>query len=156
MKFQMKFSFSNSSATVLINSLSNLRNEHNPTKRMNLSIGASIQEVDFNIILDLIRISYNRINLNLEEVDIVEMINRHQPTLDALRQPQKEIEGNYGRKIYSKENETLIQEIARLGQSFVVDRMMEIEGAFLDFKPTLFEIAQEEDDYELIKLVMDK
>jgi hypothetical protein len=33
---------------------------------------------------------------------------------------------------------------------------MKIDGVFLDFKPTLFEIAQEEDDYELIKLVMDK
>ena len=38
-KFQMKFKFSNSSAAVLINSLSNLRNETDPTKRMNLSIG---------------------------------------------------------------------------------------------------------------------
>jgi hypothetical protein len=85
MKFQMRFKFSNSSASVLINSLSNLRNEHNPVKRMNLSIGSSIQEVDFNIILDLIRISYNRINLNLEDVDIAEMIMRHPPTLEALK-----------------------------------------------------------------------
>lgn len=84
-KFQMKFKFSNSSASVLINSLSNLRMETNPTKRMSLSIGSSIQEVDFPIILDLIRISYNRINLDLEQVNIKEMILRHQPTLDALK-----------------------------------------------------------------------
>jgi hypothetical protein len=64
-KFQMKFKFSNSSAAVLINSLSNLRDEKEGKKRMNLSIGESINEVDFPIILDLIRISYNRINLDL-------------------------------------------------------------------------------------------
>lgn len=64
-KFQMKFKFSNSSAAVLINSLSNLRDEKEAKKRMNLSIGESINEVDFPIILDLIRISYHRINLDL-------------------------------------------------------------------------------------------
>jgi hypothetical protein len=83
-KFQMKFKFSNSTAAVLINSLSNLRVEGDPSKRMNLSIGKSIDEVDFPIIMDLIRISHKRINLNLEEVDIVAMVNRSRATLEEL------------------------------------------------------------------------
>lgn len=86
-KFQMKFKFSNSSASVLINSLSNLRNEKDPKKRMNLSIGESINEVDFPIIMDLMRISHNRINLDVSEVDIKGMINRSKVTLDEIKSP---------------------------------------------------------------------
>ena len=80
----MKFKFSNTSAAVLINSLSNLRVEADATKRMNLSIGKSIDEVDFPIIMDLMRISHKRINLNLEEVNIYEMITRSAQTMEEL------------------------------------------------------------------------
>ena len=81
----MKFKFSNTSAAVLINSLSNLRVEADATKRMNLSIGKSIDEVDFPIIMDLMRISHKRINLNLEEVNIYEMITRSAQTMEELQ-----------------------------------------------------------------------
>lgn len=84
-KFQMKFKFSNSSAAVLINSLSNLRNEDDPKKRMNLMIGESIDEVDFPIIMDLMRISHGRINLDLSEVNIKAMALRSKVTLEELR-----------------------------------------------------------------------
>lgn len=80
----MKFKFSNSTAAVLINSLSNLRVEGDPTKRMNLSIGKSIDEVDFPIIMDLMRISHKRINLNLEDVDITAMVTRSRATLEEF------------------------------------------------------------------------
>jgi len=80
----MKFKFSNSTAAVLINSLSNLRIEDDPLKRMNLSIGKSIEEVDFPILMDLMRISHKRINLNLEDVDIQEMVTRSHVTFEEL------------------------------------------------------------------------
>lgn len=95
-KFQMKFKFSNSSAAVLINSLSNLRNEKNHKKRMNLSIGESINEVDFPIIMDLMRISNNRINLDLSEVDIKAMVKRSKATLDDLKSKQKILKNSRG------------------------------------------------------------
>ena len=84
-KFQMKFRFSNSSADVLINSLSNLRNETEPSKRMNLSIGSSINSIDFPILMDLMRISKNRINLNLAEVDIKDIVKRSKKSLEELK-----------------------------------------------------------------------
>jgi hypothetical protein len=80
----MKFKFSNSTAAVLINSLSNLRVEGDSSKRMNLSIGKSIDEVDFPIIMDLMRIAHKRINLNLDEVDIKSMVTRSAATLEEL------------------------------------------------------------------------
>ena len=81
----MKFRFSNSSADVLINSLSNLRNETEPSKRMNLSIGSSINSIDFPILMDLMRISKNRINLNLAEVDIKDIVKRSKKSLEELK-----------------------------------------------------------------------
>ena len=43
----MHFRFSNSSCATLVNSLSNLRDEKDPKKRMDLKIGESLNEVDF-------------------------------------------------------------------------------------------------------------
>jgi hypothetical protein len=70
-KFQMHFRFSNSSAAVLINSLSNLRDEKNASKRMDLKIGESFNDVDFPLVMDLVLIAHNRINLDLSEVDML-------------------------------------------------------------------------------------
>lgn len=100
----MKFKFSNSSAAVLINSLSNLRVEADASKRMNLSIGKSIDEVDFPIIMDLMRISHKRINLNLEDVDIDAMVNRSQTTLEELQGPQRVLLNARGQEYNSLEN----------------------------------------------------
>jgi len=108
---------------------------------MNLSIGESINEVDFPIIMDLMRISNNRINLDLSEVDIKAMVKRSKATLDDLKSKQKILKNSRGIEYYSVKNQTLIQEIARLGQSSVVTDIMDIEGVNTDFKPTLFEIA---------------
>jgi len=104
----MKFRFSNSSAAVLINSLSNLRNETDPSKRMNLSIGSSINAIDFAILMDLMRISKNRINLNLSEVDIVDMVKRSKETLNELKSEQKELKNSRGQVYYSLENQTIL------------------------------------------------
>jgi len=80
----MHFKFSNSSCETLINSLSNLRNEDDPNKRMTLKIGESLNEVDFPLILDLMIISNNRINLDLSEVAILDTLNRNQNTIKEL------------------------------------------------------------------------
>ena len=73
-KFQMHFRFSNSSCATLINALSNLREEKDPKKRMQLKIGESLNDVDFLLILDLMVISNRRINLDISDVDILTLI----------------------------------------------------------------------------------
>jgi len=70
----MHFRFSNSSCATLITSLSNLRDEKDPKKRMDLKIGESLNDVDFNLLLDLMVISNNRINLDISEVDMLAII----------------------------------------------------------------------------------
>ena len=61
---------------------------------------------------------------------------------------------NKGTEYYSLENQTLLQEIARLDQCCVVKAIIDIDDVNIDFKPTLFDIAQEINSYDLIKLVM--
>lgn len=70
-RFQMHFKFSNSSCATLITSLSNLKDERDPMKRMDLKIGESINEVDFSMLLDLMVIGKGRINLDISEVDVL-------------------------------------------------------------------------------------
>ena len=70
----MHFRFSNSSCATLINALSNLREEKDPKKRMQLKIGESLNDVDFLLILDLMVISNRRINLDISDVDILTLI----------------------------------------------------------------------------------
>ena len=67
----MHFKFSNSSCATLITSLSNLKDERDPMKRMDLKIGESINEVDFLMLLDLMVIGKGRINLDISEVDVL-------------------------------------------------------------------------------------
>jgi hypothetical protein len=86
LKFKMNFRFSNSSCSVLISSLSNLKKEKDPKKRMILKVGESINEVDFPLIMDLMRVSNNRINLDLEDVDIKAMVLRSEETLKLLKE----------------------------------------------------------------------
>lgn len=52
---------------------------------MLLSIGESLNNVDFDLIMDLMRITQNRINLDLSDVNIKAMIMRSPETLEALK-----------------------------------------------------------------------
>lgn len=131
----MHFQFSNSSCDVLIKSLSNIREEREASKRMDLKIGESLNEVDFHLIMDLINISNNRINLDLTEVDMLSIIKKSESTLKELTTKMNESDEN--KKDY------LLQRVAKLGQCSIVEEIFKIDGLYLDFKPTLLEIAQE-------------
>lgn len=89
-KFQMHFKFSNSSCATLVNSLSNLRDEKDPKKRMDLKIGESLDEVDFPLILDLMIISSGRINLDITEVDMLTIIEKDEETVKELTTKKSE------------------------------------------------------------------
>lgn len=88
----MHFKFSNSSCATLINSLSNLRDEKDPKKRMDLKIGESLNEVDFPLIMDLMTISSGRINLDITEVDMMTVIQRDEDTVKELTTKKSEEE----------------------------------------------------------------
>jgi hypothetical protein len=89
-KFQMHFKFSNSSCATLINSLSNLRDEKDPKKRVDLKIGESLNEVDFPLIMDLMIISSGRINLDISEVDMMTVIQNDEATVKELTTKKSE------------------------------------------------------------------
>jgi hypothetical protein len=91
-KFQMHFRFSNSSCATLITSLSNLRDEKDPKKRMDLKIGESLNDVDYPMLMDLMIISNNRINLDVSEVDLHTMITRDEETMKELTTKKSETE----------------------------------------------------------------
>lgn len=80
----MHFRFSNSSCATLINALSNLREEKDPKKRMQLKIGESLNDVDFPLIFDLMIISNRRINLEISEVNLLTLIKNDEATMKEL------------------------------------------------------------------------
>ena len=51
---------------------------------MTLKIGESFNEVDFPLVLELMIISNNRINLDLSEVAILDMLNKNQDIIKEL------------------------------------------------------------------------
>lgn len=71
----------------MINSLSNLPDEKDPLKRMYLKIGESFKEVDFFLFLDLVVISRNRINMDLSEVKIKELVESSPKAMEELKKP---------------------------------------------------------------------
>lgn len=120
----MHFRFSNSSAAVLISSLSNLREEKDGKKRMDLKIGESFNDVDFPLVLDLIIISYNRVNLDLSEVNMLEIIEKDK---DCMKELTTKKEGD------SANDQYLIQRVANLSQSSIVGAMLKVKDVYLDF-----------------------
>jgi len=90
----MHFGFSNSSCDTLITSLSNLRDEKDPKKRMDLKIGKSLNDVDFPMLMDLMIISSSRINLDISEVDILTVITRNEETMKELTTLKSDSEAN--------------------------------------------------------------
>ena len=83
--------------------------------------------------MDLILISHNRINLDLSEVDMLEIIKNHPESMKDLTTKK---EGDQEHDKY------LIQRVAKLGQSSIIAKMLKVEGVVLDFKPSLLDIAQ--------------
>lgn len=145
-KFQMHFRFSNSSCATLITSLSNLRDEKDPKKRMDLKIGASLNDVDFVMLMDLMIIASSRINLDISEVDLLEMIKRDKETMKELTTKKSEEE--------AFQQGYLIQKVANIGQSSAIAVMLDIDGVVLDFKPSLLDIARATKNYDIAKLIV--
>ena len=143
----MKFKFSDPTCRVLTNSLSNLLIEKIPEKRYNLKIGESLNEVSFISIIDLVTLAYMRVNLDISEVDLKSIItheNNHE-ILNQLRNPDK--------KKKTKDEYLVIQQVCALSQGDLLKTMLNVEGVDIDIKPTLFEIAIENDDFEMMKLL---
>lgn len=54
----------------LTRSLCNLPVEHDPLKRMTIKIGHSADNVDIATLLNLVRVAYLRVNIDVEEVNV--------------------------------------------------------------------------------------
>ena len=146
--FQMKFKFSDSTCRVLTNSLSNLLIEKIPEKRYNLKLGDSLNDVSFDSIIELVQMAYMRVNLDISEVNLKAIVNSpsNQKVLDELKNPDKSPK--------TKENYLIIQQVVHLSQGDILTEMLGVEGIDIDIKPTLFEIAEKNDDYEMMKILM--
>jgi hypothetical protein len=55
--------------------------ESDENKRFNVKIGQSMAKVDFNLFCNLVAISYERINLDLEDLNLEEMIKDSRPII---------------------------------------------------------------------------
>lgn len=80
-------------------------------------------------------ISNGRINLDISEVDMITVIKNDEEIMKELTTKKSEEE--------ERKHSYLIQRIARLGQSSVIEAMLQIDNIYLDFKPSLLDIAKE-------------
>lgn len=89
-----------------------------------------------------------RVNLDISEVNIKQLLlnEKNEQVLEQLRRP--------ARKRRSKENYTLMQQITSLGQVDIVREMLAVDGVFLNLTPSLFDIAESNNDYEMMKLLV--
>jgi len=60
----------------LIKSLCNLPLERDERKRITLSIGHSANKISIERLLDLLYVAHNRVNIDLNDIEVIEMINR--------------------------------------------------------------------------------
>lgn len=70
-------------------SLSSLPMEADANKRFSLKLGPSAEQVSIQNLVNLLLISYQRINIDIEDVNIDNMVKQNQPFLESLRKPQK-------------------------------------------------------------------
>ena len=113
---------------------------------MDLKIGESLNEVDFQLVLDLMIISHGRINLDISVVDMLTLIKKDEVAMKELTTKKSEQEAL--KKGY------LIQRVAKLGQSSVIAVMLQLDNLFLEFEPTLLDIAKSTKNYEIAKLLI--
>lgn len=74
MKLKVFFKFDESTCDNLIKAISSLPIEKQADKRFDIKIGNSIDEVSFESFINLLDIGYNRVNLNIDDVNIRYMI----------------------------------------------------------------------------------
>ena len=71
-------------------SLSALPMEPDANKRLSLKLGPSAEKVSIQNLINLLLIAYQRINIDIEDVNIDEMVKQNQPFLESLRNPPKD------------------------------------------------------------------
>ena len=73
-RFVMNFEFSNDTLNGLTRSLCNLPIENDKSKRVEIKIGKSANNVTINNLVNLLFVSYKRVNIDIEEVNVEKMI----------------------------------------------------------------------------------
>ena len=92
--------------------------------------------------------AYMRVNLDISEVDLKSIINNkgNIRLLEELRNPDKDVK--------TKDNFMVIQQTVSLSQGSILEELLNVEGIDIDIKPSLFEIAENNLDYEMMKLLI--
>jgi hypothetical protein len=72
----MDFEFSNDTLMGLTRSLCNMPTETDKSKRVQIKIGKSANKVTINNLINLLLVSYNRANIDIEDIDVENMIKQ--------------------------------------------------------------------------------
>jgi hypothetical protein len=73
--------------------------------KKNLKLGSSLNQVSINNILELINVSNNRINLDINGVDLNSVLQRSRETIHLIKYPE-----------YSTNSDSLIEQMVIAGQ----------------------------------------
>ena len=76
-EFSMEFEFNNVSALKLIRSLRILPEETNEDKRINIKLGKSFDKVDFYRLIELLKESYLKVNIDIKDVRMEHIVNKY-------------------------------------------------------------------------------
>ena len=138
--FKMEFQFTDSTCKALTNCVVNLPitiKRDQMTK--NLKLGSSLNQVSINNILELINVSNNRINLDVNGVDLNSVLQRSRETIHLIKYPE-----------YSTNSDSLIEQMVIAGQCQVVKAMFNV-GAHMDFEPSLYSLARDNNDFKMLE-----
>ena len=86
-KFALEFKFSDATILGLQKALSNLPFESDETKRYNLKLGDSAKQVSIENLLNLLFTSYQRINIDISDLNIDRMIQQNPQFVKEIQNP---------------------------------------------------------------------
>ena len=103
-----------------------------------LKLGKSLNEISFDNILELITVSHQRINLNIDEVDINHLLKNDPKKINMLKFP------------IFQDQESMLEKMVSIGQVPMV-KIMHQHGAKMEFEPSLYYLARKNNDFEMIR-----
>jgi len=113
----VQYEFTDQTIQVFIKSISCLPIEIDEAKRLNVKVAHSISKVDFNLLCNLVAISYQRINLDLEDLDIEQMIKNSPKSLQKMMNYRED-----------QIEESIVHQMVTFSQAKFVLTILNLEG----------------------------
>lgn len=140
--FKMEFQFTDSTCKALTNCVVNLPvSNKSDLVTKNLKLGASLNQVSINNIIELINVSNNRIKLDINGVDLKTVLNKSRETIHRLKYPELTLN-----------SDSLMEQMVISGQCQVVKDMHSV-GALMDFEPSLYNLARNRNDFKMLEML---